>query len=76
MGLANHHAELLPLKPIVSRLVGQALCPKLPNHGISDAQKKALRIYASETQPQSTQNACAKWFASLFGRHINRSTVS
>jgi hypothetical protein len=50
--------------------------PKQPNKGISNAQKKALRIYASKTHPKPTQRACAEWFLSQFKRYINRATVS
>jgi hypothetical protein len=30
--------------------------------GISDAQKQALRVYASETYPTPSQRACVEWF--------------
>jgi hypothetical protein len=44
--------------------------------GISDAQKQALRVYASETHPTPSQRACVEWFRSQFGRLIDRATVS
>ncbi|KAJ5102472.1 hypothetical protein N7532_003001, partial [Penicillium argentinense] len=44
--------------------------------GISDAQKQALRVYASETQPTPSQRVCVEWFRSQFGRLIDRATVS
>ncbi|KAJ5981088.1 hypothetical protein N7481_008386 [Penicillium waksmanii] len=50
--------------------------PKRPNMGITDAQRKALRLFASDTRPQPTQRACAAWFEEKFGRKIDRTTVS
>jgi hypothetical protein len=50
--------------------------PKRSNATISDAQRKALRIFASETSPKPTQKACAAWFHEKFGRIIDRATVS
>jgi hypothetical protein len=50
--------------------------PKRPNKGISDAQKKALRIFASETHPKPSQRVCAAWFEEKFSRTIDRTTVS
>ncbi|KAJ5602026.1 transcriptional regulator family: Centromere protein B DNA-binding region [Penicillium lagena] len=44
--------------------------------GISDAQKQALRVYASETHPKPSQKTCVEWFRSQFGRLIDRATVS
>jgi hypothetical protein len=69
----------LPLTPSVRSSV--ALSAKLPypkrsNATISDAQRKALRIFASETRPKPTQKACAVWFQEKFGRIIDRTTVS
>ncbi|OKP10331.1 CENP-B protein 2 -like protein [Penicillium subrubescens] len=49
---------------------------KRANKGISDAHKKALRIFASETRPKPSQRVCAEWFLSKFGRPIDRTTVS
>ena len=65
-----------PSTPSSVALSAKLPIPKQPNKGISDAQKKALRVYASETRPKPTQRACAEWFASKFRRHINRATVS
>ncbi|KAJ5976584.1 hypothetical protein N7481_010291 [Penicillium waksmanii] len=50
--------------------------PKRSNATISDAQRKALRIFASDTRPKPTQKACAAWFQEKFGRIIDRATVS
>jgi hypothetical protein len=65
-----------PSTPSSVALSAKLAIPKQPNKGISDAQKKALRIYASETRPKPTQRECAEWFSSQFNRHINRATVS
>jgi hypothetical protein len=58
-----------------------ALSAKMPTtrrarKGISDAEKQALRVYASETHPTPSQRACVEWFRSHFGRLIDRATVS
>jgi hypothetical protein len=68
--------DSVPSTPSSVALSAQLPIPKQPNKGISDAQKKALRVYASETRPKPSQRACAEWFASQFRRHINRATVS
>jgi hypothetical protein len=69
----------LPPAPSVRSSV--ALSAKLPypkrsNATISDAQRKAVRIFASETRPRPTQKACTAWFYEKFGRVIDRTTVS
>ena len=68
--------DSVPSTPSSVALSAKLPIPKQPNKGISDAQKKALRVYASETHPRPTQRACAEWFSSQFKRHINRATVS
>lgn len=50
--------------------------PRQPNKGITDIQRKALRIFASDTRPRPTQRACAVCFQEKFSRTINRTTVS
>ncbi|OOQ89349.1 hypothetical protein PEBR_27544 [Penicillium brasilianum] len=50
--------------------------PKRSNKGISDAQKKALRAFASDTHPRPSQRTCVEWFKSQFDRLIDRATVS
>ena len=50
--------------------------PKRPNKGISDAQKKALRVFVADTRPRPSQRACVEWFNSKFDRLIDRATVS
>ena len=67
---------MTPSTPSSVALSAKLAIPKQPNKGISDAQKKALRVYASETHPKPTQRACVEWFSSQFNRHINRATVS
>jgi hypothetical protein len=69
----------LPSTPSIRSSV--ALSAKLPypkrsNATISDAQRKALRIFAFDTRPKPTQKACAAWFQEKFGRIIDRTTVS
>lgn len=65
-----------PSSPSSVALSAKLPISKQPNKGISDAQKKALRIYASATHPKPTQRACAEWFSTKFGHYINRATVS
>jgi len=56
-------------------LSAKMLTTRRARKGIPDAQKQALRIYASETHPKPSQKACVEWFRSQFGRLIDRATV-
>lgn len=60
-----------PSSPSSVALSAKLAIPKQPNKGISDAQKKALRIYASKTHPNLLKEHAPSGF-----RHINRATVS
>jgi hypothetical protein len=70
--------SLPPAPSVRSSVILSAKLPyvKRSNATISDAQRKALRIFASETRPKPTQKACAAWFHEKFGRIIDRTTVS
>ena len=76
-----HNSKSPSLPPAPSVRSSVALSAKIPypkraNRTISDAQRKALRIFASNTRPKPTQRACAAWFQEKFGRVIDRTTVS
>jgi hypothetical protein len=87
--LLTHHNRPITMQHFISPDLPQtsvvrttvALSAKIPyprrsNASINDIQKKALRIFASDTRPKPTQKACAAWFKDKFGRTIDRATVS